>query len=113
MTRLAVIFAACVGLVAIPAFAQQALSGDEIKALVTGKIIETSGGIISYKADGKYEYYGKSNGATFRGKWSIRGDQVCVDFDAGDKRCDRYVKDGSRISLKNSQGALFPVTAVK
>ena len=85
----------------------------KIKALVTGKTVETSGGKITYKADGKYEYYGKSNGATFRGKWFVRGNQVCVDFDAGDKRCDQYVKDGSRISLKNSKGELFPVTAVK
>ena len=56
--------------------------------MITGKTIETTGGMISYKADGRYEYYSKSNGATFRGKWSVRGDQVCVDFDAGDKRCN-------------------------
>lgn len=113
MTRLALIVGACVSFMVIPVFAQQAMSGDEIKTLITGKTIEMSDGMATYKADGKYEYYLKSNGATTRGKWSVQGDRVCVDFDAGSNRCDQYVKDGSKVSLKNSRGTLFPVTAVK
>ena len=95
------------------ALAQQPMAGDELKAFVAGKSIELSDGIAAYKADGKYEYWVRGNGQTFRGKWSVQGDRVCCSFDNGNSRCDQYLKEGSKISLRNSQGKLFPVVSVK
>lgn len=113
MTKAAALMGVCVGLMVVPGLAQQAMSGDEAKAFITGKTIEFSDGIATYKADGRYEYYVKANGSTSRGKWSVQGDRVCVDFDGGNNRCDQYVKDGAKISIKTSRGTLYPVTAVK
>ena len=113
MTRLMAMVGLCSSLIAAPVLAQQAMSGDEIKALITGKIIDFSEGMATYKADGKYEYYIKANGGTSRGKWSVQGDRVCVDFDAGGNRCDQYFKDGTRTFLKNSRGTMYQVTGVK
>jgi hypothetical protein len=99
-------------LIAAPALAQQVMSGDETKAYIVGKTIEFSDGMATYKVDGKYEYYVRANGTTYRGKWSVQGDRVCVDFEAGNNRCDQFLKDGAKISMKTSRGT-YPVTGVK
>ncbi len=112
MKRRAIV-ALCVGFCVTPALAQQAMTGAETKAFIDGKSVEFSDGIATYKTDGKYDYYVRANGATSRGKWSIQGDRVCVDFDNGRNRCDQYFKEGSKISLKTSNGTLYPVTSVK
>lgn len=108
-----VLIGAFLGLFTTPALAQQAMSGAELKAYISGKSIEFSDGRATYKADGNYEYFVKTNVTVARGKWSIKGDEVCVDFDDGGDRCDQYVKEGDKISLKNSKGTIVPVTAVK
>ena len=113
MTRLMAMVGLCLSLIAAPVLAQQAMSGDEIKALITGRTIDLTDGMATYKADGKYEFYVKANGATSRGKWSVQGDRVCVDFDAGGSRCDQYLKDGTKTFLKNSRGTMYQVTGVK
>ena len=103
----------CLLAFAATASAQQPMAGDDLKTFVAGKSIELSDGIAAYKADGKYEYWVRSNGQTARGAWSVQGDSVCVSFDSGGRRCDQYLKDGSKVSLKNSRGTLFPVLSVK
>ena len=113
MIRFMAMAALCLSLVGAPVLAQQAISGDEIKALIAGKTIDFSEGMATYKADGKYEYYVKANGATSRGKWSVQGDRVCVEFDTGRSRCDQYLKDGAKTFLKNSNGTSYQVTGVK
>ncbi|GEP61214.1 hypothetical protein [Reyranella soli] len=104
----------CLILFANAVSAQQAMSGDELKKYVSGKAVELSDGIATYKADGKYEYWARSSGQTSRGKWSAQGDRVCVDFDSGGNRCDQYLKDSAgKVSLKNSRGTTYPVVSVK
>ncbi len=89
----------------------QPMSSDEIKKLISGKNAEIGAdGIATYKADGKYEYLSRVNGNTSRGKWSVQGDSVCVDFDAGGRRCDQILKDGAKVILKNNRGGTFPIT---
>jgi len=87
--------------------AQQALAGDELKSLISGKSVRFSdgSGVATYKADGKYEFFNMNTGATRRGKWIINADRVCIDSDDGHKRCDQYIKEGGRTYLKNSSGA--------
>jgi len=95
--------------------AQQALAGDELRTLISGKNIRFSdgSGVATYKTDGKYEFFimraGANAGATVRGKWSVNGNRVCVDFDNGQSRCDQYIKEGGSISLKNSMSGKIPV----
>lgn len=86
--------------------AQQAVAGDELKTLISGKNVRFSdgSGVATYKADGKYEFFNMNAGATIRGKWSVNGDRVCVDFDNGQSRCDQYIKEGGSMYLKNSRG---------
>ena len=99
-------------LISTAAVAQQPMSSDEIKSLINGKQFTVgSDGFATYKADGSYEYTVSSDLRTFRGKWSVQGDRVCVQFDNGTSRCDQYLKDGTKIVLKNSQGRTFTVTA--
>jgi hypothetical protein len=112
MVKHALAVAMALAVVGTPTVAQQSLSGEAIKALVSGKNMDYGNdGTASYKADGRYEYFNKSNGATSRGKWVVQGDSLCVDFDNGQKRCDQFLKDANnRVLLKNSRGTTFPVT---
>ena len=112
MRKCALAFAIASALAATGAAAQQAMSSEEIKGLVTGKSLQIgSDGVATYKADGKYEYYVKSNGQTARGKWSVQGDRICVVFDAGGNRCDQFLRDAGKTLLKNSRGTTFVVSA--
>jgi len=90
------------------AYAQQPATTDEIKALVVGKEFGVSNiGIATYKADGRYEFYGLNGGGTSRGKYSITEDRICVDFNMGWKRCDQILKDGGKYYLKNARGTTY------
>ena len=74
-------------LLAGPVCAQQPLAGDALKTLVSGKSVDVGNdGTATYKADGKYDYFSKSNGRTFRGQWSVQADRLCVNFDNGNQR---------------------------
>jgi hypothetical protein len=104
--------ACAIALVSTVCYAQQqVIAGDQLKQLVNGKTVDFGkDGSATYKTDGKYEFYNKANGSTFRGKWSVQGDRLCVGFDQGGQRCDQYFKDGATTMLKNSRGTTFPVT---
>jgi hypothetical protein len=87
---------------------QQPATADEIKALVVGKELQVGTvGIVTYKPDMKYEFYGLNGGGTSRGIYRITEDQLCVDFNNGYKRCDQILKDGGRYYLKNSRGTTY------
>ena len=89
--------------------AQQALSGSEITTLIAGKTLMVgTDGTAWYDASGKYEY--SSRGSVFRGKWTVQGDSVCVDFDSGRKRCDQFLKEGGATYLKNANGQKYQIT---
>lgn len=89
--------------------AQQALSGSEITALIAGKTLTIgTDGTAWYDASGKYEY--SSRGSVFRGKWTVQGDRVCVDFDSGRKRCDQFLKEGSATYLSDAKGQKYLIT---
>ncbi|MET3661083.1 hypothetical protein [Aquamicrobium ahrensii] len=75
----------------------------ELKALVAGKTINSSGAKLRYGADGRYSYNGGSPG-----KYTVSAGKICVKFDAGNSRCDRIVKSGKKYFLINSGGKRFP-----
>lgn len=75
----------------------------ELKKLVVGKTINSSGAKLRYGADGRYTYNGGSPG-----KYTISAGKICVNFDFGGSRCDNIVKSGKKYFLINSKGKRFP-----
>ena len=112
--RLALLFA----LVALPAFAQQGvrdsdqiLNAAQMADLLSDQTIEFFDGSKShYAGDGGYSYTYTDDGPPWTGRFEVADEsRVCVDFDNGSRRCDRFVRDGDRIVLITEDGVRFPV----
>ena len=67
--------------------------------------------IPNYKSNKKYN--ASFNGQNYPGKWRIKSGEVCVNFNDGRKRCDRYLKDGNSIYFEDSGGARYKVKSIK
>jgi hypothetical protein len=96
---------ACAAILLMPhvaVAADVAVPAAELKALVVGKTINSSGAKLRYGADGRYTFNGGSPG-----KYSISSGKICVKFNNGDSRCDRIVKSGKKFFLINSGGKRF------
>lgn len=94
-----------VGLLPAPAFAQQTLTTDEIRAFVVGKeFLLPNQGIVEWTTDGTYKFLGLNGGGMARGKYAIADDKSCVEFGNGGKRCDEILKDGSKYYFKSRRG---------
>ena len=82
------------------------LHTDELRKLLTGQTVDFGGESQAiYFADGRYEY---RNGRTWRGRYTFRNNQVCVQFTNGSSRCDRYERTRNGYVLINGVGARFP-----
>lgn len=66
-------------MLAFPAFAQEAATGDAIKAAISGNTVQGS-----MVASGVYtEFYGTDGiikGKDYTGKWTIDADKMCFDY---------------------------------
>jgi hypothetical protein len=99
--RLAAIFALLV--YAGPAWAQ------DFKGLT---LRLDDGTILVYRADGSYSYSDPS-GRRAGGRWTQNGEQVCVYFPNGNRRCDRTVWQGTvPVQLVNAQGGAWSITVI-
>lgn len=77
--------------------------------LVGQSIVFFDDGESSYSADGRYSYT-YDGGATAYGVYSLKPDGVvCVDFENGFARCDRFVLSGDRLVLQTEKGERFPI----
>src|SRR5499427_3839202 len=87
------------------------MTGDEIKATISGKTVylecgrtSTGGqgqGIIYYAADGTALYKSAGRGM-LHGTWSVKGNTGCTDWkEAPNNPCSRYDKKGDTITLVN------------
>ena len=101
-----------------PAFAQEGVRGSDtvldragMDALLTGQTVEFFDGSKSrYGADGRYGYTYTDDGPVWAGSYTLHDEsRVCVDFDNGSRRCDRFVRDGERVVLITDDGVRFPV----
>lgn len=91
--------------------AQQPLSDAEIRSTFTGKKVEWgTDGIADYRADGGYEYFQKSTGKSFPGKFSVGANRLCYDFPSGLSQCDRIMKDRDGIYMITSAGVPYRAT---
>lgn len=70
------------------------LSGSELQAFIVGKSLRYNyyGAVSTFFADGRYGYrdYEVRDG----GSYSISGDTVCILFQDGGRRCDKYALIG-------------------
>ena len=87
------------------------LSQSEMSELLSGQQVEFFDGSKSkYGADGAYAYTYTDDGPAWTGTYTVADDSlVCVDFDNGSRRCDRFVRDGERVVLVIEDGTRFPV----
>jgi hypothetical protein len=87
------------------------MTGDEIKATISGKTVylecggtSTGGagqGIIYFAADGSALYKSAGRGM-LHGTWAIKGNTACTDWkEVPNNPCSRYDKQGDTISLIN------------
>ena len=108
----------CLCLLAMPASASDwnirpwdgIMDLEEVQSRLVGQeVLFMDGAVASYGADGRYVYT-YDGGRKFEGNYRIEDDgSVCVDFDAGQKRCDYYVLHGDRLVLIAETGRRFPV----
>lgn len=93
MFRLAVIAT----LFASPAFAQDAATGDQIRAAVSGNTV-----VGSMSASGAYtEYYaadGTIRSADYTGVWTIEGDTMCFAYGEDPATCWGVQLSGNQVS---------------
>lgn len=70
------------------------LSGAELQSFIVGKSLRYNhyGAVSTFFADGRYGYrdYEVRDGGTY----SIAGDTVCITFEDGGRRCDKYALIG-------------------
>lgn len=87
------------------------LSQAEMSDLLSGRLVEFYDGSKSkYGTDGAYAYTYTDDGPAWTGTYTVADDSlVCVDFDNGSRRCDRFVRDGERVVLIIEDGTRFPV----
>lgn len=86
------------------------MTGQALADLTNGHVLTFyDDGQSSYGADGSYSYtYAGGDSAT--GRFSITDDGlVCVAFDNGRSRCDRFVQSRGRVVLLTAKGDRFPV----
>ena len=100
------------GLVAIVGTAMAAdMTGDEIKATISGKTVylecgatSTGGqgqGVIYFGADGTAIYKSAGRGM-LNGTWAVKGNEACTDWkQVPNNPCSRYDKQGDTITLIN------------
>ncbi len=107
-------------LLALPAHAQAqdgvrssdtVLTAPEMTDLLAGQVVEFFDGSKSrYETNGRYAYTYTDDGPEWTGTYRVENDSlVCVDFDNGSERCDRFVRAGERVVLVIDDGTRFPV----
>jgi hypothetical protein len=87
------------------------LAEGDMRALLQGRVVEFFDGSKSrYAEDGSYAYTYTDDGPAWTGQYRLLDDSlVCVDFDNGSSRCDRFVRSGERVILIIADGTRFPV----
>ena len=89
---------------------QSDLTDSQLQSLLTGQTVTFEpSGQATYAANGRYTYTGPFNGrnVVHRGRYYFASNQVCVNFDDGGRRCDRYVRRGDDYYLINARGSEF------
>ena len=95
--------------------AKSYFKGAALKQLITGKTVrlENPGGKIKYRRDGTYRYT-DVRGQRSNGTYSFTNSKVCVLFEQGIRRCDRYLKEGDETYFHSGvTGRLLEVKSIR
>lgn len=88
-----------------PALAAGYLSGDKLFDTLAGKTFVWPDKTVStYARGGGYRWEGTTK---LEGTWRVRGNQLCVTYSSGAKRCDKFVYSGDELQLENAKGKRF------
>ena len=91
-------------------------TGEKIKAaLSTGGATVSTGNLWDYEVEVELKPSGAMEGETAfgqsdRGKWWIKGDAICIQFDFwldGDTKCLGVEKEGDQIRLIEADGSIY------
>ncbi len=71
------------------------LSGEALRGFIVGRALRYNhyGAVSTFYADGRYGY--RDYEVRDAGTYAISGDAVCITFEDGGRRCDRYAQIGS------------------
>lgn len=88
----------------------QALSRDEVVEMTSGPVVEFyEGGQSRYSVGGAYSYTYQGGGTAF-GQFEVGPDGViCIIFNNGRGRCDRFVRSHGRVVMITETGDRFPI----
>ena len=89
------------------------LAGPQLSALIVGKALGYNhyGAVSSFFADGRYGY--RDYEVRDRGSYAISGDTVCITFEDGGRRCDRYAQIGDDYYRIEEGGRQTKIDAIK
>ncbi|TMM52961.1 hypothetical protein [Sulfitobacter sabulilitoris] len=103
----------------MPAFAQDwalragdvPLSRPQVVALTTDATLTFyDDGQSRFGSGGGYSYTYADGGGTARGNYRVEEDgTVCIAYENGRSRCDRYVQSGGRLVMLTERGLRFPL----
>ena len=106
-SRLALVLILLIGVFSHQSRAQEALSGDEVRALITGNTLQGSFMAhpltMVFYADGVVRGSVGMSGSD-SGTWEIEGDHYCnewVTYFSGVRRCYQWISEGDGYVLKN------------
>ena len=92
-------------LAATPALAAGYLSGDKLFETLAGKtFVWPDKSVSTYANDGGYRWEATTK---LEGTWRVRGNQLCVTYASGTKRCDKFLYSGNELQLENAKGKRF------
>ncbi len=96
------LFALC--MLCPPAFAQDLASAEQVRGAIIGNTV-----IGTMAASGPYaEFFdpdGTIRAADYAGRWAIRGNKMCFDYDEGPSGCWAVAITGSTLVWVGSSGA--------
>jgi hypothetical protein len=94
---------------ALPASAQSMSQiGKAAVELVTRGHATAGDGRAVWKRDGTYQFT-NHKGESWKGRWRVVGDQICVQYTTGYSRCDEIRKLGNHWVLVTQWGEHYPL----
>jgi len=89
----------------------------DLSTLILDRDLEYfDGGVSRYNTDGSYAWtYGANNGGeTHPGTHDIGDDAtVCITYESGAERCDKFVQSGDRLVLLTDDGQRYPIREIR
>jgi hypothetical protein len=82
--------------------------GTAAQSLVQRGHATAGDGRAVWRRDGIYEFH-SNKGQSYKGKWRVVGDQICVTYTSGYSRCDEIRRLGGGWDLITQYGEHYPL----